>query len=70
MSNLRARSAVSPLRRRIADASGAFVPALPNVDALVAALRPEEPVHCIRPAVLAATAAEFINPFPATRSMP
>jgi ornithine decarboxylase len=64
MSNLRVRSAVSPLRRRIADASGAFFPAPVSVDALVAALRPEEPVHCIRPAVLTATAAEFVNSFP------
>ncbi len=65
MSNLRVRSAVSPLRRRVLDAEGAFVPAvLPTVDGLVAEMRPEEPVHCIRPAVLAATAAEFVAAFP------
>jgi ornithine decarboxylase len=60
MVNLRPRSAVSPLRRRVADA----IPAPATVDALVASLRPEEPVHCIRPAMLAATAAEFIAAFP------
>jgi len=65
MSNLRVRAAVSPLRRRVADADGALVPvALPSVDDMVAAVRPEEPVHCIRPAVLAATAAEFVAAFP------
>jgi len=64
MSNLRARSAVSPLRRRVPDTRGDFVPLPPSVDALVAALRPEEPVHCIRPTVLTATAAAFIAAFP------
>lgn len=68
MSTLRVRAAVSPLRRRVVDAQGAFVPAqppaLPTVDALVAALRPEEPLHCIRPAVLEAAAAGFVAAFP------
>jgi ornithine decarboxylase len=66
MSNLRVRSAVSPPRRRLQDAA-AFdaIPApLRSVDALIAELRPEEPVHCIRPAVLAATAQDFVAAFP------
>jgi ornithine decarboxylase len=62
MFDLRVRSAVSPLRRSFAEPAAA--PALPGVDALVAALRPEEPVHCIRPAVLTATAAAFVASFP------
>ena len=62
---MRVRSAVSPLRRG-AVAPVAFMKpaALPTVDALVADLRPEDPVHCIRPAVLAATARDFVAAFP------
>jgi len=64
MSSLRVRSAVSPLRRRIpGTAEPATTPAR-SVDALVASLRPEEPVHCIRPDVLADTAAAFVDAFP------
>ncbi len=66
MSNLGVRSAVSPPRRHLRDA-GAFDadPApVQSVDALIADLRPEEPVHCIRPAVLTATAHEFVTAFP------
>ena len=63
MSSLRVRSAVSPLRRR------PVLPAerrdaLPTVAELVAALRPEEPLHCLRPAGLSATAAGFVREFP------
>lgn len=56
----RFRSAVSPLRR-------GFVPALavlPCVDDLVALARPEEPMHCLRPGTLAATARDFVTAFP------
>ena len=61
MSQFRVRNAVSPLRRRLPEAQPA---ALPQVDALVAELRPDEPLHCLRPAVFAATAAEFVAAFP------
>ena len=62
MSQVRVRSAVSPLRRV---AAAPFSPApLSSVDAVIADLRPEEPVHCIRPATLAATARDFIAAFP------
>ena len=60
MDLLRFRSAVSPLRRN-------FDPApisLPCVDDLVATGRPEEPMHCLRPGTLAATARDFIAAFP------
>jgi ornithine decarboxylase len=66
MSNLRVRSAVSPPRRRLPEAN-AFDPApapFRSVDALIADLRPEEPVHCICPAVLTATAQDFVAAFP------
>ncbi|WP_119418629.1 type III PLP-dependent enzyme [Desertibaculum subflavum] len=56
--NTRTRLAVSPLRRsfdrRIA----------PAVDALVAELRPSEPLHCFRPRLARATARRFVARFP------
>ena len=66
MSNLRVRSAVSPLRRPIRDMAmvAAVAEPLRTVDALVAEDRPEEPIHCIRPATLSATAATFVEAFP------
>lgn len=60
MSLLRARSAVSPLRRRFDEAATV----LPSVDALVAVERPEEPMHCLRPAAISAAAADFVAGFP------
>ena len=66
MTTARFRSAVSPLRR---DVSGASAPShgasgLPTVNELIAALRPEEPVHCIRPHTLARTARAVVAAFP------
>lgn len=60
MNALRVRTAVSPLRRRF------VVPpvGLPSVDYLVATHRPEEPMHCLRPATITATAREFVTAFP------
>jgi ornithine decarboxylase len=60
MSDLRVRAAVSPLRRR----SISFPTRLPSVDAVIAAERPEEPMHCLRPATVADTARAFIEAFP------
>jgi ornithine decarboxylase len=60
MSVVRTRSAVSPLRRSFS----APVTPLPTVDQMVAADRPEEPVHCLRPAVIAETASTFVEGFP------
>jgi ornithine decarboxylase len=56
----RHRSAVSPLRR----ACVPFPVRLPTVDEIVIADRPEEPVHCLRPATVAATARDFVEGFP------
>jgi ornithine decarboxylase len=59
MSQLRSRTAVSPLRRPLDRA-----PALPRVDDLVAAFRPTEPLHCLRPATLTQNATTFLAAFP------
>ncbi len=58
MTDLRFRGAVAPLRR--ADAASPF-PA--RVDEIVARLRPELPLHCLRPATIAATARAFSAAF-------
>lgn len=63
MNQIRYRSAVSPLRRSL-EARRPAAP-LPDVDATVAALRPAEPLHCLRPAVLKATARRFVSAFAA-----
>jgi ornithine decarboxylase len=59
MTDLRFRGAVAPLRRSDAPLPG-------RVDALVARLRPEEPVHCLRPAVVENAARSFRAAFPGT----
>lgn len=64
MTEFRFRGAVAPLRRNVA---AAVAPSLPRtVDGIVAALRPEEPLHCLRPAQVADTAAAFLSAFPGT----
>ncbi len=60
MNALRVRSAVSPLRRPFL----AQPVVLPLVDDVVATNRPEEPMHCLRPATITATAREFVTAFP------
>lgn len=60
MAVVRFRSAVSPLRR---DQRPAQAPRR-TVDEVVASLRPSEPVHCIRPAVLSGAARRFVAAFP------
>lgn len=57
----RSRAAVSPLRRRF-DAP-AEAP-LPRVDDVVRRERPDEPIHCLRPAVLDTSARTFVEAFP------
>jgi ornithine decarboxylase len=59
MTDLRLRGAVAPLRR-----SPVALPA--SVDAIVARLRPEEPLHCLRPATIAGSARAFLAAFPGT----
>ena len=60
MNQPRFRAAVTPLRRRFP----AVAAGLPAVDELVAVERPEEPMHCLRPATIAATARTFVDAFP------
>lgn len=59
MTELAAFLAVAPLRPVAERAQF-----LPCVDDVVATLQPAEPVHCIRPATLAANAAGFTSAFP------
>jgi ornithine decarboxylase len=54
------RNAVAPVRRRV-EATPAR---LPSVDAFILAERPEDPVHCLRPATIAAAARRFVGAFP------
>ena len=60
MNHVRVRTAVSPLRRRF---PGAATP-MPSVDELIAMERPEEPMHCLRPATVEAAARAFVEAFP------
>ncbi|MFO1145443.1 MAG: type III PLP-dependent enzyme, partial [Rhodospirillales bacterium] len=59
MNMLLSKSAVSPVRRRF-DAP----PTLPCVDDVVAAERPDEPLHCLRPELITATGRHFVAGFP------
>lgn len=61
MTASRLRVAVSPLRRETSRRRAATI--LPTVDAAVAALRPEEPLHCLRPAAITAAARSFVESF-------
>lgn len=56
MTQFRPRGAVAPLRRPAARAA--------TVDAAVAALRPEAPLHCLRPRAVMAAARAFVAAFP------
>ncbi|HYH36587.1 MAG TPA: type III PLP-dependent enzyme [Azospirillum sp.] len=62
MGFIRPRSAVTPLRRA-ANTSTAAVGRRPSVMQAVALHRPEDPMHCIRPGVLAETARRFVGAF-------
>jgi ornithine decarboxylase len=58
MTQIRPRGAVAPLRRPAPTARRA------SVDAVVASLRPEEPVHCLRPQAVTDAARAFAAAFP------
>jgi ornithine decarboxylase len=64
MGHVRFRSAVSPLRRGFPPRDRAAAQPRQPVDDVVRALRPVDPLHCIRPAVLSATAERFVAAFP------
>ena len=59
MTKILAKSAVSPVRRRFD-----VPPSLPRVDEVVAAERPDEPLHCLRPARDRRGRAAFVAGFP------
>ncbi len=66
MGYIRSRSAVAPLRRGLAAAAPRAASnnaPRPSVLQAVAEHRPEEPMHCIRPSVLSATAERFVTAF-------
>lgn len=62
MGFIRPRSAVAPLRRA-ANTSAAVAGHRPSVMQATALHRPEDPMHCIRPGVLAETARRFVDAF-------
>jgi ornithine decarboxylase len=62
MSLIQHRPAVAQINRRISLGADA-APKVQTVDALVAKLRPEEPLHCVRPAAITAAAAAFVQAF-------
>ncbi len=53
-------SPVFPLRRQFVT----YPVRRPTVDEVVAADRPQEPIHCLRPAAVANTARDFVQSFP------
>jgi len=62
MSLIQNRAAVTPLHRHITlGAEPVFT--VPSVDEIVAKLRPEEPLHCVRPTNIAAASSTFVQAF-------
>jgi ornithine decarboxylase len=61
MSLIQTRAAVGPLHHRLTLRPDGQ--ALPGVDEMVASLRPSEPLHCIRPGVIAGSATAFRQGF-------
>jgi ornithine decarboxylase len=62
MSLIQNRAATAPLHRHISLRADS-VASHPSVASIVASLRPEEPLHCIRPAVIAASSRAFVQAF-------
>jgi ornithine decarboxylase len=62
MSLIQNRAAVAPLHRHISLRAESLV-TVPSVDEMVAKLRPEEPLHCVRPAHIAAASSAFVQAF-------
>jgi ornithine decarboxylase len=66
MSLIQNRAAVAPLHRHFSLRAEAPTDAgsdLPNVAGIVAAMRPEEPLHCVRPATITAASQAFVQSF-------
>ncbi len=62
MSLIQNRAPVGPLHRHFSLRADATT-TLPSVAGSVASLRPEEPLHCIRPEVIAASSRAFVQAF-------
>jgi ornithine decarboxylase len=62
MSLIQNRAAVAPLHRHISLGAESAA-TLPSVDEIVTKFRPEEPLHCVRPANIAAAASSFVQAF-------
>jgi ornithine decarboxylase len=63
MSLIQNRAAVAPLRRYFSYGVDPVPAPARSVAEMVAKLRPEVPLHCIRPAVITAAASAFVNAF-------
>ncbi len=61
MSLIENRAAVGPLHRHISLRAQEKI--LPSVNEIVKTLRPEEPLHCVRPGVISNTASAFCTAF-------
>ncbi len=66
MTQFRPRGAVAPLRRPPATGNGlrASPTRRMSVDAAIASLRPQDPLHCLRPQAVTAAACAFVAAFP------
>jgi ornithine decarboxylase len=62
MSLIQNRAAVAPLHRHLSLSADEAL-SRPDVAGMVAALRPQEPLHCVRPAVIAAASQAFVQAF-------
>jgi ornithine decarboxylase len=63
MSLIQNRAAITPLRQYVSLRANAGEAVAPSVAELVAKLRPEEPLHCIRPATITAASSAFVQAF-------
>jgi ornithine decarboxylase len=63
MSLIQNRAAVAPMHRYFSFSADPADMAAPSVSEMVAKLRPEVPLHCIRPATITAAATSFVNAF-------
>jgi ornithine decarboxylase len=63
MSLIQNRAAVAPLHRYFSYSADPAPSAIPSVAEMVAKLRPEVPLHCIRPATITAAASAFVQSF-------
>ncbi len=63
MSLIQNRAAVAPLQRYFSYSADPAPDGVPSVADMVAKLRPEVPLHCVRPAVITAAASAFVQSF-------